>query len=66
MVWLLRLFGTFVYLCAYCVLGLNFNSVWVVVDCIMVGCFRAGLLSGVLVRIAGCVGVSVFVGVALL
>lgn len=31
MVWLLRLFGTFVYLCAYCVLGLNFNSVWVVV-----------------------------------
>lgn len=31
MVWLLRLFGTFVYLCTYCVLGLNFNSVWVVV-----------------------------------
>lgn len=32
----------------------------------MVDCFRAGLLSGVLVRIVGCVGASVFAGVALL
>lgn len=32
----------------------------------MVGCFRAGLFSGVLARIVGCVGAAVFVGVALL